>query len=95
MADSHKLLVALREYDEALGRHLVIMREKHEQLIMVWGPVPDLYQGSGGEVFAEAMDRANARFADMNEAGAHIIAALRTRIADLEQYDTPTNPELG
>jgi hypothetical protein len=85
---------ALRDYSEALDRHLVILREKHEQLTSYWGPTRDLYQGAGAEVFAEAMERANARFNHMTDSGGHIQSALRSRISDLEQFDSPTRPEL-
>lgn len=94
MSDSSKLLVALRDYSDALDRHFVALREKHGQLSSFWGPTRELYQGAGAEVFAEAMERANSHFNEMIESGALIQTSLKTKITDLEQFDSPTRPEL-
>lgn len=94
MSDATKLIAALASYSDALDKHFVLLREKHEQLRTYWGPTRDLYRGAGAEAFEEAMERANARFTEMIETGGHIQRMLKDRIRDLEQFDNPSAPGL-
>lgn len=92
MTDAARLRVALQEYEEALRRHLDMLREKHDQLAALWVPTREVYLGSGAEVFAEAVERAQARFTHVNDSSSLILAALRARIEALSRFDSPDMP---
>jgi uncharacterized protein YukE len=94
MSNATALLSALRDYSDAIDRHFSLLRERHENLINVWGPTRDLYQGAGADAFAEAMQRATARFQEMIEAEGQIQSILKTKIEDLSRYASPSLPEI-
>jgi uncharacterized protein YukE len=93
MSETTGLLSALRDYSDAIDRHFAMLRERYEHLSGVWAPTRDLYQGAGAEAFAEAMQRATARFQEMIEAEGQIQTILKTKIADLGRYASPSLPD--
>ncbi len=88
------LLTTLRDYRKRLEEHLTALRDRHERLEHAWVRLRDVYEGEGGQVFAEAFDMASGRLADYASCGAQIARQLESKIEELRHFEAAGGPQL-
>jgi len=88
-----RLLAALGEYSTELGRHLAVLRDRHQELETAWARLREIYQGEGAQAFGEAFESASMQLAEYSDQSQLIAAQLQTKIDELRAFEA-TEPGL-
>lgn len=88
------LLTTLRDYRRQLDEHLTVLRDRHDHLEQAWVRLRDIYEGEGGQMFAQAFDAAAARLAEYTNSGAQIARQLEAKIEELRRFESSGGAEI-